>query len=56
MTKRDALAAAIYTMIDSIEEFETSEWYDPDDPWLLQMNDALAIIKKILEEEGEHIK
>ena len=49
MTEKQALLAAIFVMSDAIDEFGHSDYYEPDDPWLLELKEAQAKLKEMFE-------
>lgn len=49
MTEKQALLAAIFIISDSIDEFNHSDYYEPVDPWLLEMKEAQAKLKEMFE-------
>lgn len=52
MTEKQALTIAIYTIMDAIQEYKDSDWYDRQDPWLVEMEVALDRLQKMLEKLG----
>ena len=49
MTEKQALLAAIFVMSDAIDEFHHTDYYEPDDPWLLEIKEAQAKLKEMFE-------